>query len=53
MALARAARDRFMAARGDAPMAIEEAFDIEIDDSDAEALRTVADVEAYVAKRLS
>ena len=34
-------------------MAIEEAFDIEIDDSDAEALRTVADVEAYVAKRLS
>lgn len=34
-------------------MAIEEAFDIEIDDGDAEALRTVADVEAYVAKRLS
>ncbi len=33
-------------------MAIEEAFDIEIDDEDAEAMRTVADVEAYVAKRL-
>ncbi len=33
-------------------MAIEEAFDIEIDDEAAEAMRTVADVEAYVAKRL-
>ncbi len=34
-------------------MAIEEAFDIEIADEDAEAMRTVGDVEAYVAKRLS
>ena len=34
-------------------MAIEDAFDIEIEDSDAEAMRTVADVEAYVAKRLA
>ena len=34
-------------------MAIEDAFDIEIDDADAEAMRTVADVEAYVAKRLT
>ena len=34
-------------------MAIEDAFDIEIEDSDAEAMRTVADIEAYVAKRLS
>ena len=33
-------------------MAIEEAFDIEIDDEDAEAMRTVADVTSYVAKRL-
>ncbi len=34
-------------------MAIEDAFDIEIADDDAEAMRTVGDVEAYVAKRLS
>ncbi|MFP6628384.1 MAG: acyl carrier protein [Myxococcota bacterium] len=34
-------------------MAIEDAFDIEIEDSDVEAMRTVADIEAYVAKRLS
>jgi len=34
-------------------MAIEEAFDIEIGDEDAEAIRTVGDVEAYVQKRLS
>lgn len=34
-------------------MAIEEAFDIEIADEDAEAMRTVGDVEAYVAGRLS
>lgn len=34
-------------------MAIEDAFDIEIADEDAEAMRTVGDVEAYVAKRLS
>lgn len=34
-------------------MAIEEAFDIEIADEDAEAMRTVGDVEAYLVKRLS
>ena len=34
-------------------MAIEEAFDIEVSDEDAEAMRTVGDVESYVAKRLS
>ena len=34
-------------------MAIEEAFDIEINDDDAEAMRTVGDVETYVVKRLS
>jgi acyl carrier protein len=34
-------------------MALEEAFDIEIGDEDAEAIRTVGDVEAYVLKRLS
>ncbi len=33
-------------------MAIEEAFDIEIADEDAEAMRTVGDVEAYVAAQL-
>ena len=38
---------------GEMVMAIEDAFDIEIEDSDAEAMRTVADIEAYVAKRLS
>ena len=34
-------------------MAIEDAFDIEVADEDAESMRTVGDVEAYVAKRLS
>ena len=34
-------------------MAIEEAFDIEVSDEDAEAMRTVGDVEAYVAKRIA
>ena len=34
-------------------MAIEEAFNIEIADDDAEAMRTVGDVEAYVAGRLA
>jgi acyl carrier protein len=34
-------------------MALEDAFDIEIADEDAEAMRTVGDVEAYLAKRLS
>lgn len=34
-------------------MAIEDAFDIEIADEDAEAMRTVGDVEAYLAKRLA
>lgn len=33
-------------------MAIEEKFDIEIPDEDAEAMRTVGDVEAYVSGRL-
>jgi len=33
-------------------MAIEEAFDIEISDEDAESMRTVGDVEAYVSERL-
>ena len=34
-------------------MAIEEAFDIEVPDEDAEAMRTVGDVESYIAKRLA
>jgi acyl carrier protein len=34
-------------------MAIEEAFDIEVSDEDAEAMRTVGDVEAYVMKRVA
>jgi acyl carrier protein len=34
-------------------MAIEDAFDIEVPDDDAEAMRTVGDVEAYVAKRIA
>jgi acyl carrier protein len=34
-------------------MAIEEAFDIEVADEDAEAMRTVGDVEAYLAKQLA
>ena len=33
-------------------MAIEEKFDIEIPDEDAEAIRTVGDVEVYVSERL-
>ncbi len=33
-------------------MAIEDAFDIEVPDEVAEGMRTVGDVEAYVAKRL-
>ena len=33
-------------------MAIEEAFDIEISDDAAEAMRTVGDVEAYVSGRV-
>jgi acyl carrier protein len=33
-------------------MAIEEAFDIEISDEDAESMRTVGDVEAYISERL-
>jgi acyl carrier protein len=34
-------------------MAIEEAFDIEIPDEDAEAIRTLGDVEKYVAEKLA
>ena len=34
-------------------MAIEEAFDIEISDEDAEAMRTVGDVESYVSARVA
>lgn len=34
-------------------MAIEEAFDIEIPDEDAESMRTVGDVEKYVAERVA
>ena len=34
-------------------MALEDAFDIEIADEDAESMRTVGDVEAYLSKRLS
>lgn len=34
-------------------MAIEEEFDIEISDEDAEAIRTVGDVEAYVSQHAS
>jgi acyl carrier protein len=33
-------------------MAIEETFDIEIPDEDAEAIRTVGDVESYVSQRV-
>ena len=33
-------------------MAIEEEFDIEIPDSDAEAMRTLGDVQAYVQSHL-
>jgi acyl carrier protein len=34
-------------------MALEEAFDIEIPDEDAELMNTIGDVEAYVTKRAS
>jgi acyl carrier protein len=34
-------------------MAIEEAFDIEISDEDAESIRTIGDVEKYVADKLA
>jgi acyl carrier protein len=34
-------------------MAIEEAFDIEINDEDAESMRTLADVEKYVSDRVA
>ena len=34
-------------------MAIEEEFDIEIADEDAEGMRTVGDVESYVAGRVA
>ena len=34
-------------------MAIEEAFDIEIPDEDAEGMRTIGDVEVYVSRRLA
>jgi len=34
-------------------MAIEEAFDIEITDEDAESMRTIGDVEKYVAERVA
>jgi acyl carrier protein len=33
-------------------MALEEEFDIEVPDQDVEAIRTVADVESYVASRI-
>lgn len=33
-------------------MALEEAFDIEVPDEDVEGIRTVGDVEAYVASRV-
>ncbi len=34
-------------------MAIEEAFDIEISDEDAESMRTLGDVEKYVADKVA
>ena len=34
-------------------MALEEAFDIEIPDEDAELMNTIGDVEAYVTKRVA
>ncbi len=34
-------------------MAIEENFDIEISDEDAEVIRTVGDVEKYIAERVA
>jgi acyl carrier protein len=34
-------------------MSLEEAFDIEVPDQDVEAMRTIADVERYVAEAVS
>ena len=34
-------------------MALEEAFDIEIPDEDAEMMNTIGDVEGYLAKRIA
>lgn len=34
-------------------MALEEAFDIEIPDEDAELMNTIGDVEGYLAKRIA
>jgi acyl carrier protein len=34
-------------------MAIEEAFDLEIPDEDVEVMRTIADVESYVTKKVA
>jgi len=34
-------------------MAIEEAFDIEVPDEDAETMRTLGDVERYVSSRIA
>ena len=34
-------------------MALEEAFDIEIPDEDAELMNTIGDVESYVTKRVA
>jgi acyl carrier protein len=34
-------------------MALEEAFDIEIPDEDAELMNTIGDIEGYVAKRVA
>jgi acyl carrier protein len=34
-------------------MALEEAFDLEIPDEDVEGIRTVGDVESYLAKRIA
>lgn len=34
-------------------MALEEAFDIEVPDEDAEGMRTIGDVEQYVASRVA
>lgn len=34
-------------------MAIEEAFDIEISDEEAESMRTIGDVEQYVTERVA
>jgi len=34
-------------------MALEEAFDIEVPDEDVEAIRTVGDVQSYVASRVA